>query len=119
MTYLESISLSQSADTGLGRRGGLVRGKDSENKLFSELDPLDHLRHILRLCYVHFKCNVLELRGYVPQDVYEAMLSLAMAEALPNLPAVLQKIRSGGKKAIGMLSSISQLLGITSLSYNN
>ena len=76
--------------------------KDSEDKPFSELDPLDHLRHILRLCYVHFKRNVLELRGSVPQDVYDAMLSLATAEALPNLPAVLQKIRSGGKKAIGM-----------------
>lgn len=66
-----------------------------------DLDPYDHLRRFYRLCITHFKRNILALRGQVSKNVYDAMLSLASAEAHPNIRTTLSIIRQGGKKARG------------------
>ncbi|KAF8997022.1 hypothetical protein BDQ17DRAFT_1249116, partial [Cyathus striatus] len=72
-------------------------------KMLSELSPYDHLKHFYRLCNVHFKRNVNELRGKgVSSSAIEAMFSLAttVPQDLKHLYAV---IEAGGPKACAWL----------------
>ncbi|KAG2745354.1 hypothetical protein P692DRAFT_201720309 [Suillus brevipes Sb2] len=63
-----------------------------------DLNPYDHLCRFYRLCITHFQRNILALRGQVSKNVYDVMLSLASAEAHPNIRTTLSIIRQGGKR---------------------
>ncbi|KAF8974325.1 hypothetical protein BDZ97DRAFT_11979 [Flammula alnicola] len=63
------------------------------------LSPYDHLRRFFRLCIVHFKRHIHDLRLYISNDVRIAMLSLASSEPHPNIEKAFQLIDGGGPKA--------------------
>lgn len=66
-----------------------------------DLDPYDHLRRFFRVCIVHFKRNIQPLKHEVPQNVLEAMYSIASADPHVDFEATLAKIRRGGARARG------------------
>ncbi|KIJ29181.1 hypothetical protein M422DRAFT_269448 [Sphaerobolus stellatus SS14] len=64
-----------------------------------ELSPYEHLARFYRLCFQHYSTKVHDLRGHVSENVCAAMMSLASAEPLADLPGTLDLIRrQGGKK---------------------
>ncbi|KZV84152.1 hypothetical protein EXIGLDRAFT_776848 [Exidia glandulosa HHB12029] len=69
---------------------------------FARMTPYAHLAYFYLLCIFHFKRNVKPYKTRVAPEVYNAMLSLASSEALPDLDATLAVIRGGGKAAQGM-----------------
>ena len=70
-------------------------------KTLQELTSYEHLCHFFRLCTVHFKRNIHDLRQTIPSEVSAAMYSLASSQVLANLDDLLQKIQSGGPAAKG------------------
>ena len=68
----------------------------------SDLDPYEHLKRTFKLCTVHFKRHINDLRHQLPSDVLDAMLSLSTTKQLRDLNGVFEKIRMGGKKASGL-----------------
>ncbi|KAF8584190.1 hypothetical protein K439DRAFT_1660868 [Ramaria rubella] len=75
------------------------------SKALHALTPYEHLARFYHYCFTHFIRNVLALKGQVSLKVCMAMLSIAMAEALPDFKGMLQQIRQGGKKAIDWLKN--------------
>jgi hypothetical protein len=73
------------------------------SKSLHSLTPYEHLARFYRYCFAHFTRNVTGMRGHVTSEVRHAMMSLASAEAIPDLKATLELIRKGGKKATGAL----------------
>ena len=80
------------------------------DKTWEQLTEWQHIRHIYRYCEVHFKRNILKLRGKVSWEVERAMLSLSSAHPLGDYDATIDTIRNGGPNAVGM-SSLLKLLG--------
>lgn len=72
------------------------------------LSPEDHLKRIYRYCFSHSTRRVKGLRGHVSDEVCTAMMSLASADALPDvlLKEAMALIRAGGKKSAGIFVSI-------------
>ncbi|KAJ8475498.1 hypothetical protein ONZ45_g15590 [Pleurotus djamor] len=68
-----------------------------------DLDAYDHLKRFYRICVVHFKRNIHELRTVTTSEVRAAMSSLASATPLPNYKETLSTIQRGGKKALAWL----------------
>lgn len=66
-----------------------------------DLGPYDHLRRFFRLCVVHFKRNIHELRAYITDEVRLAMLSLASSTPHPDIEGAIKIIKKGGPKARG------------------
>jgi hypothetical protein len=63
--------------------------------------PYQHLRRFFRICLVHFKRNIHELRAHITDEVRLAMLSLASTEVHPDIEKAFELIKSGGPKARG------------------
>ncbi|KIJ46710.1 hypothetical protein M422DRAFT_249875 [Sphaerobolus stellatus SS14] len=64
-----------------------------------ELSPYEHLAHFYQLCFQHYSTKVHDLCGHVSENIHAAMMSLASAEPLTDLPETLDLIqRQGGKK---------------------
>ncbi|KZV94541.1 hypothetical protein EXIGLDRAFT_748607 [Exidia glandulosa HHB12029] len=72
-------------------------------KRLCDLTAYDHLARILRLCIVHFKRNILKLKGHVAEPVLAAMFSLASTEPHADFEGAKDIIRRGGKKAADWL----------------
>ena len=71
------------------------------DKTWEQLSEWQHIRHIYRYCEVHFKRNILKLRGKISWEVERAMLSLCSAHPLSDYNATIDTIRSGGSHAVG------------------
>ncbi|KLO19044.1 hypothetical protein SCHPADRAFT_818851 [Schizopora paradoxa] len=65
------------------------------DKTWEQLTEWQHINHIYRYCEVHFKRNILKLRGKISFDVERAMLSLCSAHPLRDYNATLDTIRNG------------------------
>ncbi|KAF8157089.1 hypothetical protein B0H34DRAFT_798402 [Crassisporium funariophilum] len=63
-----------------------------------ELTPYDHLRRFFRLCTIHFKRKIHEIRSHVSPDVASAMYSLISCEP-HDIEAAFNVINAGGPKA--------------------
>ncbi|KZW03626.1 hypothetical protein EXIGLDRAFT_758968 [Exidia glandulosa HHB12029] len=63
------------------------------------LTPYQHLAHFYTLCLTHHKRNLTPYKNKVTPSVFHAMQSLASAEPLPDINAVIATIRAGGKAA--------------------
>ncbi|KAJ7219839.1 hypothetical protein C8J57DRAFT_1095131 [Mycena rebaudengoi] len=68
------------------------------------LTPVDHLRRFYRICTIHFKRNIQELRPHISGTVRIAMLSLSSSHEHPDLNGALKIIENGGKKAKAWLN---------------
>lgn len=82
-------------------RNNTSRCPSIPSKRWCDLTPYEHLKHIFRLCYVHFWRNVKELKPVVPRDVLSAMYSLASSQQHADIERALNAIRNGGEKAKG------------------
>ncbi|KAG8957771.1 hypothetical protein FRC00_003541 [Tulasnella sp. 408] len=71
--------------------------------LFRHLSAYEHLAYIWRLCVTHYRRRILGIAPSLPQDVVNAMHSLASPHVLQNFDELLLVIRGGGKKAIDWL----------------
>ncbi|KAF8576627.1 hypothetical protein K439DRAFT_1655220 [Ramaria rubella] len=71
------------------------------NKALHALTPYEHLARFYRYCFAHFTRNVTGLR--IAPKIRNAMMSLALAEPLPDLEGTLRLICTGGKKAADWL----------------
>jgi hypothetical protein len=69
-----------------------------------DLGPYDHLRRMYRLCTWHFARNVQKIHHSVTHTVEKAMLSISSFERHPDFENTLHIIRTGGKKAKGMMT---------------
>ncbi|KAF9472113.1 hypothetical protein BDN70DRAFT_909218 [Pholiota conissans] len=69
------------------------------SRTLKSLDPYDHLRRFFRLCLVHFKRHIHDLKPYTSDEVRAAMLSIASSEIHPDLEGAFRIINNGGKKA--------------------
>lgn len=65
-----------------------------------DLKPVDHLKRIYRLCTVHFRRNLTQLRSSVSENAWTAMHSLSSFEPI-DLDRTFQIIKKGGRKAKG------------------
>ncbi|KAF5313764.1 hypothetical protein D9619_013715 [Psilocybe cf. subviscida] len=71
----------------------------NQSSRLQTLDPYGHLLRFFRLCVVHFKRHIHDMRNHVSADVREAMLSLSSSVPHPDIQAVFDLINSGGRKA--------------------
>ncbi|KAK7001956.1 hypothetical protein R3P38DRAFT_3326837 [Favolaschia claudopus] len=69
------------------------------NRRLRDLSPVDHLRRFYRICTVHYKRNINDLRPHTTSTVRKAMLSLASCHEHPDINGALKIIENGGKKA--------------------
>jgi hypothetical protein len=75
-----------------------------------DLLPYQHLRRFFRICLVHFKRNIHELRAHITDEVRFAMLSLASTEAHPDINKAFELIKLGGPKARGSFLQLCLLI---------
>ncbi|KIJ44892.1 hypothetical protein M422DRAFT_251516 [Sphaerobolus stellatus SS14] len=68
------------------------RCKVEPHRRLCDLTPYEHLARFYRYCFVHFTKNVTELKNFISTEVIHAMMSLASAEPLKDLPGTLQII---------------------------
>jgi hypothetical protein len=72
--------------------------------MLRELTPYDHLRRFYRLCTVHFKRKIHEIRTAIETpEALDAMYSLVSSQPLPDFSRTMKIIESGGPKARGMI----------------
>ncbi|KIJ53274.1 hypothetical protein M422DRAFT_242411 [Sphaerobolus stellatus SS14] len=73
------------------------------DRLLRSLTPYEHLLRFYRYCLAHYSRNASKLRSHVSTEVYQAIMSIPSAEAVPNFEELLNIIRRGGKKAADWL----------------
>ncbi|KIJ26707.1 hypothetical protein M422DRAFT_272219 [Sphaerobolus stellatus SS14] len=69
--------------------------KGEPHQRLCDLTPYEHLAHFYHYCFAHFTRNVTGLKNFVSAEVIHAMMSLALAEPLKDLPRTLQIILNG------------------------
>ena len=75
--------------------------RNGSQRWLCTLDAYDHLKHFFRLCLVHFKRNVNELRHRISPETRVAMLNLPSVDKDEDLEQIFSIIRAGGEKASG------------------
>ncbi|KAF8547224.1 hypothetical protein OG21DRAFT_1425240 [Imleria badia] len=79
-------------------RGNTLPCQYQPSQRLCDLQPIDHLKRIYRLCTVHCSRNLTQLRHKVSQNAWTAMHNLSSFEPI-ELARTCQIIRSEGKKA--------------------
>ncbi|KAF4600363.1 hypothetical protein EYR38_004988 [Pleurotus pulmonarius] len=77
--------------------------QDEPMRRLSDLNPYDHLKRCFKICSVHFKRHIHDLRPHISDDVRFAMLSLASSDPHPDLEGAFRTIQNGGPKAVAWL----------------
>lgn len=92
----------------------ITRPDDTEpTKRICDLTVKEIQSRIIRLCVVHFRRNIQKAAAHVEPAVAQAMHQIASSESLDNFEEILDRIRHGGKKALGMFYLLSISLSPT------